>query len=88
MRTSEWEPGIDAVTPRIGSVNSCSGEGRAKGERSTRAAAQRIVATEVCTSLFDNEKERLESGAAGTGEKLEFVEKLEVVEKELPRRRA
>ena len=34
-----------AVTPRIGSVSSCSGEGSAKGDISTRAAAQRIVAT-------------------------------------------
>lgn len=36
----------------MGSVSSCSGEGRARGEMSTRAAAQRKVATVVCTSVI------------------------------------
>lgn len=51
--TSGCEPGIAAVIPRIGSVSSCSGEGRAKGDRSTRAAAHRMVATVVCTSVLE-----------------------------------
>lgn len=41
-----------AVTPRKGSVSSCSGEGRAKGATETRAAASRIVAAEVVTSVL------------------------------------
>jgi len=40
------------VIPRIGSASSCSGEGSARGEISTFAAAQRIVATVVCNSVF------------------------------------
>ena len=43
-------PGIVAVTPRKGSVSSCSGDGSARGDMSTREAAQRIAATEACTS--------------------------------------
>lgn len=43
-----------AVTPRMGSVSSCSGDGSASGEMSTRAAAQRIVATVACTSDTDD----------------------------------
>lgn len=41
-----------AVTPRKGSVSSCSGEGRANGAIETRAAASRIVAAEVVTSVL------------------------------------
>jgi hypothetical protein len=51
LESLEWEPGIVAVTPLMGSVNSCSGEGRARGDMSTRAAAHRMVATVVWTSV-------------------------------------
>ena len=44
------------VTPRMGSVSSCSGEGRANGEMSTRAAAQRMAAAVAWTlALLDKE---------------------------------
>lgn len=45
-------PGIAVVKPRIGSVSSCSGEGRASGAIETRAAARRMVAAEVVTSAL------------------------------------
>lgn len=42
-----------AVTPRIGSVSSCSGEGRASGAIDTRAAASRIAAADAVISTFE-----------------------------------
>jgi hypothetical protein len=44
------EPGMAAVTPRMGSVSSCSGEGKLSGARFTLAAAQRMVAAVVAAS--------------------------------------
>ena len=46
--------GSAAVTPRIGSVSSCSGDGKARGEMSTLAAAHRIAATAVVISVFED----------------------------------
>ena len=51
-RSGGCDPGIAVVKPRIGSVSSCSGEGRASGAMETRAAARRMVAAEVVTSAF------------------------------------
>ena len=49
-KTSGCEPGIVAVTPRIGSVSSCSGDGSARGATDTRAAAKRIAAAVAVAS--------------------------------------
>ena len=46
------DPGMMAVAPRIGSVSSCSGEGRASGAIDTRAAANRIAAADVVASAL------------------------------------
>lgn len=51
--SDECDPGSVAVKPRIGSVSSCSGEGSASGDISTRAAAHRSVAAVVCASEFN-----------------------------------
>lgn len=59
----EWEPGMEAVTPRMGSVSSCSGDGSASGEISTRAAAHRIVAAVAWTSVADEEGPGSDVGA-------------------------
>lgn len=40
------------MKPRIGSVSSCSGEGKARGATETRAAASRSAAAVVVTSEF------------------------------------
>ena len=58
-----WEPGMEAVTPRMGSVSSCSGDGSASGEISTRAAAQRIAAAVAWTSVADEEGPGSDVGA-------------------------
>ena len=47
---SGCERGMVAVTPLIGSVSSCSGEGSAKGATETRAAAKRIAAAVAVAS--------------------------------------
>ena len=57
ISSCECDPGTEAVCPRIGSVNSCSGEGSASGDMSTLDAAHRIAATVVCTSEPDDDPE-------------------------------
>jgi hypothetical protein len=63
--------GIVAVMPRMGSVSSCSGEGRASGDNLTRAAAQRKVAAAVVTSGEDR------------GTSSELIGKVELLERRL-----
>jgi hypothetical protein len=49
--TYVWvDPGIVAVTPRMGSVSSCSGDGNVSGAMLTREPAQRMVAAEAWAS--------------------------------------
>lgn len=53
LSTLKSSCGSAAVTPRIGSVSSCSGDGKARGERSTLAAAHLMAATAVVISVFE-----------------------------------
>lgn len=52
---------MGAFTPRIGSVSSCSGEGRARGATDTPAAAHRIVAAVAMISAVSGEVEASDS---------------------------
>lgn len=67
MYSGGCDPGMVAVTLRNGSVSSYSGEGSASGERFTRAAAHRMVATVVCKSVLldDDEDPPLKSKDEG-----------------------
>lgn len=49
------------MTPRIGSVSSCSGDGSAKGATDTRAPAHRIVAAVAMISAVIGDDETSES---------------------------
>jgi hypothetical protein len=61
-----YEPGIAVRAFRNGSVNSCSGEGKARGAILTRAAAQRIAAAVVVASACNTTGATVATGGSST----------------------
>jgi hypothetical protein len=59
----EYVPGTRAMAFRKGSVSSRSGEGRARGEMLTRAAAHRIAAAAAATSAWGTSDTEAGAGA-------------------------